>query len=258
MDNLDLNTGTFKKPYFETDLGLAFAGDCFQAQSIVNAFLHAASQLVVDGESRPVPSATGLVRLLKEVSRNWLATYKQAAPDVQFLLFGYSPKSALPWAGRIKWPQVTGPQGDQFEEPLRATSVFIIGAEARPEGLAYAAELRNMFMKKAGKLNLAELRKAGFEPDLEVAKLFNADRMLIEDDVASLLIAHAHTTIGGVMQKIEIIPTEGVRCTAAFSKDDAVYLDALSDVELGLTYRSVFSSMGTKGRPRPFDEAFAS
>jgi|GEM_PF-4311881 len=260
MSNLDLHTGTYKDPYFKTDLGLAFAGDCFQAQSIVNAFLRAVSQLVVVGDGQPRPSATGLVRLLREIAQNWLSTYRLAVPDIQLLLFGYSPQNSLPWAARLKWPQVIGPNGDQFEEPLRDTSVFIIGAEAKPEGIAYAAELRDLFMKKTGKLNLAELRKAGFEPDLEAAKLLNADRMLIEDDVASLLMAHAHTTIGGVMQKVEVIPVGGETCTVAFSTDDAAHLGALSDVEPGLAYRSVHWQVGTKGRPSPFgeDKALAS
>lgn len=250
MTSLDFQTGAWREPYFRTELGLAFSGDCFQAQAIVNAFLRVASQLVLDGEDEKLPTPSGLYRLLREVAQNWLATYQLSVPDVQLLLFGFSPQDKLPWAGRLKWPEMQGPQGNQFEHPLTHRSVFIVGAEARPGGLDYADKLRNLFMRKAGKLNLAELQKAGFEPDLEQARLLNADRMMIEDDVASLLMADAHATIGGVMQKLEVSLTEGGIGETSFSTDAAAYLEPLTDVAPGLAYRSVSSLMGSAGRPR--------
>lgn len=253
IGSLCLETGTWRRPYFETELGLALAGDLFQTQSIVNAFARVASQLVADGDLRPVPSAHGMLRLLKQVADNWLASYKQSMPDVQLLLFGYSPESGSPWAARLKFPQVSGPDGDQFEEPMSERSVFIIGADAKPSGLDYASKLRTLFMRRAGRLNLAELRRAGFEPDLELARMLNADRMLIEEDVASLLMAHTQSTIGGVMHKMEIFPCERNQGIAASSIDDVVYLNRLDDVAAGLAYRSVFSAMGTRGRPRNFE-----
>lgn len=251
MSSLDYGTGTWRDPYFSTEVGLGFAGDCFEALSILNAYERAVAQLVVDGDGQPLPEPQRLYCMLREVMRSWLRTYKREGAEVQFLLFGYAPQDGLPWAGRIKWPEVSGLDGDQFELPMRDSSVFIIGDERVPSGLAYANKVRSLFMKKVGKLNFVELRKAGFEPDLEEARRLNADRMYLEDDVASVLLDHTRVTVGGVMQKIEVFPQEGNRARVAFSRDDAGYADAFGEVAPKLAYRSVAEVMGTKGRPTP-------
>jgi hypothetical protein len=63
MENFDCTTGTWRTPYFETELGLAFAGDCTGALSIANSFMRAVSQLVVDGSARPNPEPAKLYQM---------------------------------------------------------------------------------------------------------------------------------------------------------------------------------------------------
>jgi hypothetical protein len=69
MESFDCPTGTWRTPYFETELGLAFAGDCTEALSIANSFMRAVSQLVVDGSTRPNPEPIKLYHMLKCVFR---------------------------------------------------------------------------------------------------------------------------------------------------------------------------------------------
>lgn len=59
------------------------------------------------------------------------------------------------------------------------------------------------------------------------------------------------------MQKIEVLPQPSNRGLVAFSRDDARYGDALSEVAPGLAYRPVASCMGTKGRPKSPDDFMA-
>jgi hypothetical protein len=255
MDTFDCRTGSWNAPYFETEVGVAFAGDCFEAISVLNAFGRAAAQLVVDGEDRPCPSPNGLYGLLKEAGDKWLSAYKRPTAKVQFLLLGYSAEDGAPWVGKLLWPYVNGSTGNQLENPLHPSSLFFIGAEGSPGGSAQAQRIRESLLSRAEKLNAAELRKAGFEPDMEQAKALNADRMKLEDDVASLLMSDKHATVGGVMQKMEVFAQPGNRAVISFSRDDAQYADLNTKVAPGLAYVSVSSVMGTKGRPRPFDDS---
>ena len=257
MDTLDLATGVWKDPYFETELGLAFAGDCMEALSIANSFIRAVSQLVVDGPGRPRPESCKLFQMLNDAGTHWLSSYERPMANVQFLLFGYSDVDATPWAGRLIWPERPPPDGNQFESRMVDSSIFVIGAHTTPKGGKFAEKLRRLFQNKAGKkMNVAELRKAGFEPDLERAKLLNADRMVLEDDIASLLMSVTEVTVGGTMQKLEVFSDAGGRALVAFSRDDAGLGHDFHEVAPGLVYRSVCSTMGTKGRPKPPDDDF--
>src|ERR1700688_4456182 len=49
LDNLDFQTSTWKDPYFSTEIGLGFAGSCYEALSIIALYQRCVSQLVVDG-----------------------------------------------------------------------------------------------------------------------------------------------------------------------------------------------------------------
>jgi hypothetical protein len=151
------------------------------------------------------------------------------------------------------WPE--RPQGNQFEARINEDSIYVIGARMVPEGGDFAQKLRRLFQKKAGKkMNEAELRKAGIEPDLERAKLLNADRMKLEDDVASLLISATEVTIGGNMQKIEVFPQPEGRAIVSFSRDVAGLAQDFREVAPNLTYVSVSQQMGVAGRPKPYPD----
>jgi hypothetical protein len=256
MNDLDCATGTWRNPYFETELGLAFAGDCMEALSIANSFIRAVSQLVVDGPTRPRPEPSKLYQMLKDAGTHWLSSYAGSKlAQVHFLLFGYSDVDAHPWAARLMWPEPPPPNGSQFELPMRDDSIFVIGAHKEPKGHDFAQKLRRLFQNKAGKkMNVEELSKAGIEPDLERAKLLNADRMLIEDDIASLLMSAAEVTIGGTMQKLEVFPDAGGRAIVAFSRDDVGFGYDFQEVAPKLAYLSVAQRMGAAGRPKPYDE----
>ncbi|MDR7334324.1 hypothetical protein [Roseateles asaccharophilus] len=254
MDTLDYTTATWRNPYFETELGLAFAGDCTEALSIANSFIRAVSQLVVDGPTRPKPEPAKLYQMLTDAGTHWLSSYARPKPaQVQFLLFGYSDEDPRPWAGRLAWPHISGPNGNQFEHPIRDDSIFVIGAHTSPVGDDFAQKLRRLFQKKAGKkMNVAELRKAGIEPDLERAKLLSADSMRIEDDIASLLMSATEVTIGGTMQKLEVFPELEGRAVVSFSRDAEGLAQDFREVAPRLAYRSVWQQMGEAGRPKPY------
>lgn len=259
QEGFDLNTGAWKTPYFETELGLAFAGDCMEALCIANAFMRGVSQLMATGTTRPRPEPIKLYQMLEAAGNHWLSTYKKPTDaNVHFLLFGYSPVDGKPWAGRLIWPERPAPGGNQFENPLVDASIFVIGAHTVPTAGPFAEKLRRLIQNQAGKkMNVVELQKAGFEPDLERVRLLHADSMTLEQDVVNMLVAAAQVTIGGTMQKLEVFPETDGRGVVAFCRDDVVGLPHdFEEAAEGLIYVSSAQRMGWAARPTPSDDSF--
>ena len=252
LQNLNFQTGAWSNPYYTKEIGLGFAGHCFEALSIVNFFMRAASQLVAveSGSQRPHPE--NLCAMLVEIADNWFASYSDPkGVHVEFLLFGYSPIDGEPWAGKIVRPKGKLAALTEWEAIMRPESVFGIGDIGQARSFTdNVADIRKRVLKKVNALNTVELERMGIEPDLESAKLQNADRMVVEDLIGNEVMDEAKATVGGVMQKIEVYPTSNYQGVVSFSRDDAPFeLDRLSEVAPGLAYMGVSFAMGDKGRP---------
>jgi len=251
--SLDCSTGIWRDPYFTTELGLTFAGYCFEAQSIINFFMRAVSQLVAidHGPQRPEPAR--LCEMLAQVANNWFdGDHTPNDKEVEFLLFGFSPVDGEPWVGKVVRPKAGIAALRQFEMPLNERSLFSIGDVGQAKKFTDAIdEIRKRVLYKANTVNSVGLEEIGLAADLEAARLQNADRMAVEDRIDAEIMDAGKTTVGGIMQKIEVFSTQESRGEVAFSRDDAPFkLDELGAVAPGLAYMGVAFQAGERGRPR--------
>ena len=103
IGSLDGHTGSFRDPYFETEVCIGFAGYCVEAQSIIALFSNCVENLAADDafvSNNPRPTPTALANLLKEIIDRYFSRHTISAQQVvQFVLFGYDGNN--PWIARI-------------------------------------------------------------------------------------------------------------------------------------------------------------
>src|SRR5262245_37154093 len=59
--------GPWTNPYYRTEIGIGFAGYCFEALSIIALLSQCLEQLAFDGNDRPRPGPDGIVNFAKEI-----------------------------------------------------------------------------------------------------------------------------------------------------------------------------------------------
>ena len=99
LDDLDRDTGSSRTPYYLAEVGIGFAGYCFEAMTIITLFIRAMEQLVSQAdEPRPDPDAMACV--LTRIATDYFAGHtNREAQHVQFLFFGFCAEQ--PWIARV-------------------------------------------------------------------------------------------------------------------------------------------------------------
>ncbi len=248
LDDLDLSAGTWRQPYYETEIGIGFAGYCFEALSIIALLSRCLEQLVIAGAGRPKPSADHIVNFAREIVVRYFRSHSvPASQTVKFIIFGFSPEEKEPWVGTISHKSGDGVH-TEIDHPMRDDRVYLIGDGNICHGLQSEADtIIKKIRRHAAGLAPGNDNDANFEHELELSRHENGQKKFLEELVLSNFPKHA--TVGGVLQKIELFRRGGA-AVAAFTRDDRPHilqnLPVLDDAGLG--YMSIGEVMGQEQR----------
>lgn len=247
MSDLNMTTGKWSAPYYITEMGIGFAGGCFEAMSIITLYQRCVEQLVVDGDHTPKPDAYLLTQMFAEIATRWFQGHKSAGEqEAAFLLFGFSAVDGAPWAAKVVRHFGQKAELCEFSNPLDSQSVYSIGDVGEiPEFKTKVAALRKRVQKHAEGIRSGKTQEERWEVDIEHAKHSSADKKSVEQFVLEAMSNEFNKTVGGVLQKLEVFPCEENRGVVAFSRDDQLsILDTLPEVGERLCYMPISERMG--------------
>jgi hypothetical protein len=243
LDDLDRDTGSWRTPYYRTEVGIGFAGYCFEAMTIITLFIRAMDQLVSQAdEPRPHPDA--MARILTRIVTDYFAGHtNREAQHVQFLLFGFWAEQ--PWIARVGYVP-DGPTSVTPVQPLLANQVHAIG----DGGAAFTASTQET-LDRISK-HARDLRQDGghtdFEHDLEQAKRRDVAKKVVEENVLAKIESEFARTVGGFLQKLEVYPTGDSAVVAYTRESRSDILDKLPPAGQGLRYVPIGEQMGRNRR----------
>lgn len=240
LSDLDSNgTGDWRKPYFKGELGIGFAGYCFEAMTIIALFSRAMEQLVSEGDD-PRPTPDGMTRILGHITQKYFVDHtNKQAQHVQFLLFGYTDEE--PWIAKLGFGS-NGPTGPGLTS-LVADQVYAIGDAGDTAFTQFANEILERISKHSESVNDQK-----DEADTERARHKDAGKKLVEETVIEKIENEFSRTVGGFVQKLEVYP-RGKSGAAAYTRESrSDILDFLPEAGVGLRYMPVGEPMGRKHR----------
>jgi hypothetical protein len=240
-------SGLWLRPYYTTELGIGFAGHCFEAMSIIALFQRCVEQLVADGTHCPLPEPNRLAGMLAEIATGWFRGHQsELAKEVEFLLFGFAPVGGAPWAAMVKKRNGQDVQLGEFSHPLESQGVYSIGDVGQSQNFKMqVAKIRRCIQRHAKGLKKGDGPDDLFEWELDVAKHSSAAKKSVEQFVRDAILDELKTTVGGAMQKVEVYKRDKNSGVLSFSRDLTPHmLDGLSAVGDRLAYTQLLEPMG--------------
>jgi hypothetical protein len=244
LNGLDLSTGGWTNPYYETEIGIGFAGYCFEAQSIIALVTRALEDLAATDGNQTKPHPAGIVGLAAKVVERFFAGHTNSREqEVDFLIFGYSPLNNLPWLWHVSHRPGAGVT--KKELPLGPDDFHVIGSITSSSNFVSSLEeLRGRISSHKKGLQGQSGPDGAFELDLEVARHEAADKKAIEEEALSKIESEFAHDVGGVLQKMEAYEVGGATAVT-FTRDDQSYvLDRLPMVGANLGYIPIGERMG--------------
>jgi len=245
LSGLNMATGSWDNPYFSTEIGLGYAGSCYEAMSIIALFQRCASQLVSDAVPASKPRPDGIATMLVEIAARWFSTHVCADDvTVTFLLFGFSPLDGKPWAAEIRCTKAKGVRLENVSWDLTESETYICGDMALA-GKQDIEKFRHRIQKHGRSVRDDRDTESRCESELARAKHSIAEKKFLEKVVLDDIASEFRSSIGGVLQKIEIVPIDGNRGVASYSRHDATdILDGLSQVGNNLGFIPTAAALG--------------
>jgi hypothetical protein len=243
-NNFVLEIGSWRNPYFQTEVALGFAGYCFEAMTIISLFSRAMEQLVSqNGEPRPHPEAMAGI-LARVVADYFVDHTNQQTQRVHFLLFGFS--AERPWIAQIGYtPEgLAGPS----VQPLPPNQVYAIGDAGDANFTASIEETLDRISKHSRGLHPGSSSDAAFDHNLEQARHRDAAKKAVEEGVLEKLESEFNSTVGGFLQKLEVYPSGDGAVVAYTRESRSDILDNLPPAGPGLCYLPVGEQMGRRRR----------
>lgn len=246
LDDLDLDTGSWSAPYYETEIGIGFAGFCFEALTVIALITRAIEDVVASENGSPKPTPEGIARLAKAVVERYFRQHgNPKSQSVELFLFGFSAVDRRPWLWKIVH-QAGGTTDTQL--PLGAADFHVIGnINTSTDYLKRVDELRGRIDKHKNDLRERGGEDAAFEFHLEKERHASADSRAIEDETLMKMESEFAQGVGGVLQKMEAFEIGG-STVIGFTRDDRAYiLDQLPTVgQPGLGYIPIVQKMGRR------------
>jgi hypothetical protein len=237
--------GAWTNPYHVTEVGIAFAGYCFEALSIIAIVQKCLGSLVTEG-SAFTPYPEKIFNFVSAIADRYLKTHTN--PDrqsVQFLVFGFSPNTSSPWLGELRYRKGVKVRNSFHSDFGGEGELFCIGDADICHEIEGGRILRDI-RKHAASLSEGSGSDAKFEYELEKARMDNAERKSIEEMVINKIKSKHAKTVGGSIQKLELYPADGGGAVSAYTEDLNFELSnglpSLNDE--GLHYVSVNQRMG--------------
>lgn len=207
LDALDLHFERFIGPYFQTELGIAYSGDCFSAFNIIALFSRAMGQLATEIDDA-LPGADGIAEALRSVVDAFFAKAQgyTKGRDVDFLLFGYEPTSEQPWVAELS-RRAADATKINVVNPIGSADFFCIGDGTNAHDfLDNTKDVRRRIKVHAEGLRLKPEEDAIFQLELEAARLEVANKKAVEENALGVIESTFIETVGGELQKLEVHP----------------------------------------------------
>ncbi|KGX47781.1 hypothetical protein Y600_5939 [Burkholderia pseudomallei MSHR3709] len=242
---LDTVTGSWRSPYFSTELGIGFSGACFEAMSIIALFQRCVGQLVDEGGVQSRPSPDGLANMLITITERWFKQHRYSnGMKVEFLLFGFSPLDGSPWVKQITRTSESDVSLTYSSVPLGPDETYLIG-DVTNELKNSLEDIRARIFKHARNIKPQSDLDSIYEMDLAHARHLNADKKTVEHHILQDISSEYRATVGGVLQKMEVHDAGDGRGHVAFSRNmDLEILDFLPPVGARLCFVPVTEKMG--------------
>ncbi|ACL60246.1 hypothetical protein [Methylobacterium nodulans] len=227
MDALTPGLGAWMNPYYETTIGLGFAGHCFEALTVIAHIQRAMGALIIADGKKVQPVSDGLVNLAKEIAERYLRDHKFGSMrDLELLLFGWD-GPAQPWIAKLVWDRQTKKVVNTVTKPSKPDVVTIGDGAKASKRFGIAARIRKKIARQLERFVSAPLSQQGAfsQAILEI----EASRRM-EEGVGALVESQFVRSVGGVRQKLQVA-WEGGRAVAAFTADDQPHImDGLPSV----------------------------
>ena len=250
MESFQAEVATWVEPHFQTEVGIGFAGYCFEALTVIALLSRALEQLVDTNGTKSRPEPEGVVNLAREIMERYFNGHANSAQHaVQLLIFGFSPSTSEPWCGKIERKPNQTTVVSCLVRPMTTESFCAIGDVAKQNQFrTQVNDLRRRIARHRDDLKPGTEDDAAFNHALEVAHHHSADKKIVEDLTLNKLDDQFITTVGGVLQKIEVYETGNGGAIVSFSRDDQPFLlDGLPNVSGdGLSYVPIGEKMGRK------------
>jgi hypothetical protein len=95
--------GAWTNPYYSTQIGIAFAGYCFEALTIIAIVSRYLASLSTE-RARSTPEPRAIAKFISEIIERYLKSHKNPAQQtVQFLVFGISVIENQPWLAELRY-----------------------------------------------------------------------------------------------------------------------------------------------------------
>jgi hypothetical protein len=236
--------GSWTKPYYVTQIGISFAGYCFEALTIIAIISRYLASLATAGApTKPQPN--DIAKFISEIVARYFKTHNQTAHQtVQFLIFGFAPDTNLPWLAELDYRK-----GAKVKEEFHSTF--------GKEGELFCIGDLNICHEISGRRILKDIRKhaaglkegsgpdGSFEYEVEKARMNIAEKKAVEEMVLEKINSRFTTTVGGNLQKIELHMAEE-SAVASFTDDrNFDFSECLPFLNnAGLQYVSLGQAMG--------------
>jgi hypothetical protein len=229
LDALTPVIGAWTDPYHDTLIGLGFSGSCFEGLTVIAHLQQSLSALVAPNGDQPLPTKEGIIHLIGKITEAYFEAHKNKdcsdSPMLQMIVFGYD--AERPWIGKVSWDKTSRIKSGV--EWAGLDTLETIGQDALFR--QRASNWRDAISKHRSKIEknsgFKETVGSKFESKSELANLDTADKKMIEEEMLLKIESEFATSIGGVLQKLELSLDSG-RVVAAFTRDDRPYLDGAS------------------------------
>jgi hypothetical protein len=217
-NGLDTNRGgAWVNPYYVTQIGIAFAGYCFEALTIVAIVSRYLASLSTEGApAKPQPN--DIARFIAEIVARYLKSHKETEhQSVQVLIFGFAPDTNLPWLAELKYRKGEKVKDEFHPDFGKEGELIAIGDADICDEIAGQRILRDI-RKHAADLKEGTGEDAAFEYEVEMARMDNAEKKAIEEMVLKKVNNKYSRTVGGSLQKLEV-HIAGERAVTSFTDD---------------------------------------
>lgn len=254
---IEPGTGLLGSPYYESEIGIGFAGQCFEAMSVIALAQQCLATLVdkVGTGSRPLHA--GIVDLVRELSDRFFKTHRH--PDrqnIDLIVYGYCPTSGEPMASHITHRSNAATETRSLS--LTDSGFHVIGSAG---GKSDFSETIVKLTKHIERHKISIKKKSfddSFEFELEISRHENAKAGAIEKSVLDLVLKDTFGDIGGVLQKLEAFKVKDKTVMSYTSDSQPNIFEGLPPLNKnGLSFISMTQKLGNSSMPNIDVDAYS-
>lgn len=236
-------TGLPGSPYYETEIGIGFAGQCFEAMSIIALGQRCLATLTDTMRTGSRPSHDGIVNLVRVLSDRFFQTHRRPdRQDIDLIVYGYCPTSGEPRASHIRHRRNTATTTRSLS--LTGNGFHVIGSAGGESDFSETIEKLTKHIERHKVSIKKRMFDDYFEFELEKSKHENAKAGAIENSVLSLVLKDTFGDLGGVLEKLEAFKVRDKAVTSYTSDSRPNIFEGLPSVNsAGLAFMPVTQNL---------------